>query len=174
MPVAVVSLLVGCGRDDPLNEPAERFEMVEIDQGRAVRLSAAEVTGGELVALHLREPESDAPVWESRIAERDGRLQTVRLGATRGEVLGKRPGPALAGSERQELKRLLEETVLLPDEAAREVADTKKGEVATAMELERRNGDPVWTIGVLGVTDESVTVNVVDARTGEVLERRPA
>ncbi|WP_461087901.1 PepSY domain-containing protein [Streptomyces deserti] len=174
MPVIAFSLLVGCGRDDPLNEPAERFRMVEIDYERAIRLSTAEVTGGELVALELKEPESVSPVWESRIADQDGQLHTVRIGATRGEVLGTRPGPDVTDSERQELMRLLQEARLLPDEAAREAADTTNGEVITSIELERRDSAPVWRVGVLGVADESATVHVVDARTGEILERRPA
>ncbi|MFI7142341.1 PepSY domain-containing protein [Streptomyces massasporeus] len=172
VPVIVLSLLVACGRDDPLNEPAERFEMVEIDYERAIRLSVAEVTAGELVALELREPDSVSPVWESRIADQDGQLRTVRLDATRGEVLGTSSGPDLKEAERQQLVQLLEEARLLPDEAAREAADT--GEVVTAIELQRRDGDPVWMVSVLGVADKSATVHVVDARTGEVLDRRPA
>ncbi|MCX2923337.1 PepSY domain-containing protein [Streptomyces sp. NEAU-W12] len=173
-PVVALSLLVACGREDPLNEPAERFEMVDIDYERAIRLSVAEVTAGELVALELKEPESNSPVWESRIADQDGQLTTVRLGATRGEVLGTSPGPDLADSERQELMRHLDEARLLPGEAAREAADTANGELVTALELQGREGDPVWRVDVLGVADESATVHVVDAKTGEILERRPA
>lgn len=174
VPVIALSLLVGCGRDDPLNEPAERFEMVEVDYERAIRLSVAEVTGGELAALELKEPESESPVWESRVADQDGQLRTVRLDATRGEVLGTSSGPDLSESERQELTRLLQDARLLPDEAAREAADTTNGEVITHIELDRRDGTPVWRVGALGVADESATVHVVDARTGEILDRRPA
>ncbi|MEU0213974.1 PepSY domain-containing protein [Streptomyces sp. NPDC006265] len=174
VPFAVLSLLVGCGRDDPLNEPAERFEMVEVDYERAIRLSVAEVTGGELVALELKDPDSDSPVWESRIADQDGQLTTVRLDATRGDVLGTSSGPAQSDSERQELVRLFTDARLLPGQAAREAADTANGEVITAIELEQRDGTPVWEVSVLGVADESATVHVVDARTGEVLERHPA
>lgn len=174
VPVIALSLLVGCGRDDPLNEPAERFRMVEIDYERAIRLSVAEVTAGELVALELKEPESDSPVWESRIADQDGQLRTVRVDATRGEVLGTNSGPDLTDSERQELMRLLEEARILPGQAAREAADTTNGEVVTAIELEGRDGVPGWMVSVLGVADESATVHVVDARSGEILERRPA
>ncbi|MBV7697842.1 PepSY domain-containing protein [Streptomyces sp. TRM70350] len=174
MPVVALSLLVGCGRENPLNEPSERFEMVEVDFERAIRLSVAEVTGGELVALELKDPESVSPVWESRIADQEGRLTTVRIEATRGEVLGTSPGPDRTDSERQELTRLLEEARLLPGQAAREVADTTNGAVVPAIELEGRDGEPVWKVSVLGVGDESATVHVVDARTGEVLERRPA
>ncbi|MBR8638840.1 PepSY domain-containing protein [Streptomyces tuirus] len=172
VPMIMLSFLVACGRDDPLNEPAERFEMVEVDYERAIRLSVAEVTAGELVALELREPESDSPVWESRIADQDGRLRTVRLDATRGEVLETSSGPDLKDAERRQLVQLLEEAQLLPDEAAREAADT--GERVTAIELQRRDGDPVWRVSVLGVADESATVHVVDARTGEILERHTA
>ncbi|MFI7142366.1 hypothetical protein ACIBQ5_33070 [Streptomyces massasporeus] len=57
VPVIMLSLLVACGRDDPLSEPAERLEMVKIDYERAIRLSVAEVTAGEMVALELMEPE---------------------------------------------------------------------------------------------------------------------
>ncbi|WP_171108709.1 MULTISPECIES: PepSY domain-containing protein [Streptomyces] len=174
MPVVALSLLVGCGRDNPLNEPAERYGNVEIDHERAIRLSVAEVTGGELAALKLQDPESVSPVWESRIADREGQLRTVRIDATRGEVLGTSPGPDLTDSERQELTRLLEEARLLPGQAAREVADTTNGAVVPAIELDGRDGEPVWKVSVLGVGDESATVHVVDARTGEVLERSPA
>lgn len=174
VPIVALSLLVGCGRDNPLNEPAERFEMVEVDYARAIRLSVAEVTGGELVALELKDPESVSPVWESRVADQDGKLTTVRVEATRGEVLGTRVGPDLTASERQELVRLLQEARLLPDEAAREAADTTNGEVITAIRLAERDGDAVWRVSVLGVADESATVHVVDARTGEVVERHPA
>jgi uncharacterized membrane protein YkoI len=81
-------------------------------------------------------------------------------------------GPELTVAERQELVQLLEEAQLLPDEAAREAADT--GEIVTFIELQRRHGKPVWRVSVLGVADESATVHVVDARTGEIVERRPA
>ncbi|MGY1400876.1 PepSY domain-containing protein [Streptomyces sp. SS10] len=174
VPVVALSLLVACGREDPLNEPAERFGMVEVDYARAIRLSAAEVTAGELVALDLKEPESDSPEWESRIADQDGQLTTVRLDATRGEVLGTSSGPDLTDSERQELVRLLEEARILPDEAAREAAETAEGDVVTAVELQERDGNPVWRVSVLGVADETATVHVVDARSGEVLDRSPA
>ncbi|WAX76636.1 hypothetical protein [Streptomyces sp. KMM 9044] len=102
VPVAALSPLVACSRGDPPNEPAERFGMADIDYERAIRLSVAEVPAGELVARELKEPESKSAVWESRIANQDGRLTTVRLGATRGEVLGTSPGPDLADFERQE------------------------------------------------------------------------
>ncbi len=172
MPVLALWLLVGCGRDDPLNEPAERYGMVEVDPARAVRLSVAEVTAGELVVLELQEPESDSPVWESWIVDQSGRIRTVRLGATRGEVLGGGAGPDLTETERQQLVRRLEETRILPDEAAREAADT--GELVTAIRLDERNGDPVWNVHVLGVADETAVVHTVDARTGAVLARRSA
>ncbi|MFG2683601.1 PepSY domain-containing protein [Streptomyces sp. NPDC048392] len=168
----VLSLLVGCGRDDPLNEPAERFQMVEVDDERAIRLSVTEVTGGELVALELKEPASDSPVWESRIADQEGLLHTVRLGATRGEVLETSSGPNMTDSGRQHMRQRLQEARILPGEAAREAAGT--GEIVTAVRLDGRDGDPVWRVSVLGVADESATVHVVDARTGEVLERHPA
>ncbi|WCN05145.1 PepSY domain-containing protein [Streptomyces sp. M92] len=167
-----LSLLAGCGREDPLNEPAERFEMVEVDYARAVRLSVAEVSAGELVALELKKPESVSPVWESRVAEQDGQLRTVRLGATRGEVLGTSAGPDLTDSERQDLVQLLEQTRVLPDQAAREAADTPNSEVVTAIELERQDDRPVWLVSVLGVGDAAAMVHVVDARTGEILDRR--
>ncbi|MFJ8189439.1 PepSY domain-containing protein [Streptomyces sp. NPDC096094] len=169
-----LSLLAGCGRDDPLNEPAERFEMVEVDYARAVRLSVAEVSAGKLVALELQKPESVSPVWESRVADQDGQLRTVRLGATRGEVLGTSAGPDLTDSERRNLVRSLEQTRVLPDQAAREAADTPNGEVVTAIELERQDDRPVWLVSVLGVGDDAAMVHVVDARTGEILDRRPA
>ncbi|MBU5946093.1 PepSY domain-containing protein [Streptomyces sp. PAM3C] len=174
VPVVALSLLVACGREDPLNEPAERFGMVEVDYARAIRLSAAEVTSGELVALDLKEPKSDSPEWESRIADQDGQLTTVRLDATRGELLGTSSGPDLTDSERQELVRLLDEARILPDEAAREAAETAEGDVVTAVELQERDGDPVWRVSVLGVADETAMVHVVDARSGEVLDRSPA
>ncbi|WP_338900091.1 PepSY domain-containing protein [Streptomyces sp. TG1A-60] len=174
VPVIALSLIVGCGREEPLNEAAERFEMVEIDYERAIRLSVAEVTAGELVALELREPESVSPVWESQIADQDGQLRTVRLDATRGELLGTSSGPDLTRSERQALVRLLEQARLLPGQAAREAADTANGDVVTAIELERRDGGPVWMVSVLGVADESATMHVVNAKTGEILDRRPA
>ncbi|WAX76635.1 PepSY domain-containing protein [Streptomyces sp. KMM 9044] len=70
--------------------------------------------------------------------------------------------------------RLLDEAQLLPDEAAREAAGTANGELVTALELQGREGDPVWRVDALGVADESATVHVVDAKTGEILECRPA
>ncbi|MFI7142367.1 PepSY domain-containing protein [Streptomyces massasporeus] len=108
-------------------------------------------------------------MWESRIADQDAQLRTVRLDATRGEVLGTSTGPDRKDAERQRLVQLLKEARLLPDEAAREAADT--GDMVTAIELQRRDGDPVWRVNVLGVADESATVHGVDARTGEILER---
>lgn len=174
VPVVALSLLVACGRDDPLNEPAGRFGTVEADHARALRLSAAEATAGELVALDLKEPETDSPEWESRITDRDGRLTTVRLDATRGEALGTSTGPGLTDSEHQELTRLLEEARILPDEAAREAAETAEGDAVTAVDLQERDGDPVRQVSVLGVADETATIHVVDAKTGEVLDRSPA
>ncbi|AQS65812.1 hypothetical protein B1H29_01635 [Streptomyces pactum] len=174
VPVLALSLLAGCGRDDPLNESAERFEMVEVDHERAVRLATAEVTGGELVALELKKPESVSPVWESRVADQDGHVQTVRLDATRGESLGAGAGPDLTDSERQDLVRLLDQAQVLPDTAAREAADTPNSEVVTAIELERQDGGPVWLVSVLGVGDDLAMVHVVDAKTGEILDRHPA
>ncbi|WP_159029673.1 PepSY domain-containing protein [Streptomyces qaidamensis] len=172
VPLTAVSLLVGCGRDNPLNEPVERFGMVEVPYDRAIRLSVAEVPAGELAALELRGPESDSPVWESRVMGKDEQLHTVRLGATRGEVLGTSSSPALTDAERQALSQRLDRARILPDEAAREAAD--HGETVTAVRLEERDGVPVWRVSVLGVADDEATVHVVDATTGKVVERLPA
>ncbi|MER7895792.1 PepSY domain-containing protein [Streptomyces sp. NPDC096046] len=172
VPLTALSLLVGCGRDDPLNEPVERFAMVEVSSERAIRLSVAEVPGGELTALELKEPESDSPVWESRVMGKDEQLRTVRLGATRGEVLGTSSPPALTDAERQALSQRLDRARILPGEAAREAAD--RGENVTAIRLAERDGVPVWRVSVLGVADDEATVHVVDATTGKVVERLPA
>lgn len=63
---------------------------------------------------------------------------------------------------------------VLPDQVAREAADTSNGEAATAIEPERQNDRPVCLVSVLGIGDEAAMVHVVDARTGEILGRRPA
>lgn len=172
--VVAMTPLVSCGREEPLNEPRERYEMVDVDYARAVRLSVAEVTGGKLVALDLKNPTSVEPVWESQVADEDGQLTQVRVEATRGKVLGTSAGPTRTDAERQDLLRLLEEATLLPGQAAREVADTETGEVVQAIGLDRRDGVPVWKVSALGVADEQATVHVVDARTGDVLERHDA
>ncbi|MFG3660093.1 PepSY domain-containing protein [Streptomyces sp. NPDC047706] len=166
-------LLVGCGRDNPLNETVEPFEMVEVDYERAIRLSLAEVSGGELVSLRLQEPESTSFAWESEIATEDGSIQVVRLDATRGSVLESTAAPGREDSQGQAVVKLLDRATVLPGEAAREAMGTTDGRV-TSISLEERGGEPVWIVDVLDTGASPAVSHVVDARTGEVQNRTPA
>jgi uncharacterized membrane protein YkoI len=165
---ALLVLLAGCGRDDPLNEPAEPYQAVEIDYERAIRLSAAEVRGSKVVSLELVRPESDEPVWESQVVTPEGDVRTVRLDATRGNVLANSSAPAVAEPDR--LSQLLSEARLLPDEAVREATDSTDGPV-TAIHLDERDGAPVWIVDALSDGESPMVRHLVDAKTGEVLDR---
>ncbi|MGW7356253.1 PepSY domain-containing protein [Streptomyces sp. NPDC054802] len=147
--------------------------MVEVDYGRAIRLSLAEVTGGELVSLELLQPASKDPVWESEVATQQGQLRTVRLDATRGDVLETATPPSRSTEEQRQTEDLLDEATVLPGEAAREAKGETDGPV-TAVKLQEQDDAPLWAVDVASVDGRTATTHHVDAQTGEVIRRTPA
>ncbi len=71
----------------------------------------------------------------------------------------------------EELRALLAEAAVPVDEAAREARGAVDGPV-TAIRLDARDGDPLWVVGIVSdVPGGEVTTRLVDARTGELLDR---
>ncbi|OII67349.1 MULTISPECIES: PepSY domain-containing protein [unclassified Streptomyces] len=97
------------------------------------------------------------------------------MDATSGDVLETSPArPGWEGLGPEELRTLLDDVTVLPDEAANEARSSTDGPV-TAIRLAERDGSAVWVVDIVSeLAGEEITTHIVDARTGEVLERTEA
>lgn len=170
VPVTALTAVTGCGRDNPLNEPHEPFEMVETTLEEAISTAQSEVPEGELTSVRIRLPEPASPAWESRLVLPGEEVHSVSIDAVDGHVLDSAPEPGVSSAEAAKLLDLLEKARLPGGEAARQATDTTDGRV-TGLELKRSEGEVIWSVALLDKTHEAPVTHEVDAMTGEVLDR---
>jgi uncharacterized membrane protein YkoI len=168
--VGVLALATGCSEGGAEGR-TEVHPGVETLYDEAIRLSLEEVPDSELLEVALRHREGGQPVWRSRVVNPDGTAHVATLTATTGDLVRKSvPGTVEPASG--ETMTLLEETVLVPEEAARKVTKPDFGKV-TLVELGERGGGPVWFVEVTTVEEDHVRRTTVDAVSGEILDSTP-
>jgi uncharacterized membrane protein YkoI len=168
--VGVLGFASGCAEGGEEGR-TEVHPEVEALYDQAIRLSLEQVPDSELLQVVLRHREGGQPVWRSRVVNPDGTAHLVTLTATTGDLVRKSvPGAVEPASE--ETMTLLEEAVLVPEEAARKVTKPDFGKV-TLVELGERGGGPVWFVEVTTVEEDHVRRTTVDAVSGEILDSTP-
>ncbi|MFE0812172.1 PepSY domain-containing protein [Streptomyces sp. NPDC058794] len=170
-----VLLLTGAGCEGPPPSPRpEVLPQVETPYDRAVREALDEVSGGHLLSVALRGATEPEPVWYTRVADRDGTVHVVRVGAVHGRLLGSSVPGGQSAADKERAAALADSAEVLPEEAVEQVKSPDFGKVS-GIRLERdRQARTVWSVEVTAVRRDDTQTYLVDAVTKDVLDRRTA
>lgn len=169
--LGVVGLCAGCSEGGEEGGRTEVHPEVETLYDEAIRLSLEEVPDSSLMRVALRHAGGGQPLWRVEVVNPDGTVHVVTLKATTGDLVRKSLPDAVEPASEATMA-LLEEAVLLPEEAVQGVTTPDFGKV-TLVEIGEHEGRPVWFVEVTSVEEDQVRRSAVDAVTGEVLDGSP-